>query len=96
MGKILNVLLVGCVLAFVGCGGQPPSSSSSEESEAPATEKQKVGTCDCSGYWYCPTDGWEYWYDPPQCGGGPTVVSAGSACNSHCPANCINAGWQCS
>jgi hypothetical protein len=90
MRKLLHVVLVGCVLAVAGCGGE---SGTAEKSEQIGEQPQKLG-CECSGYWYCPDPYVEYWYDPPGCGYW-TAVSAGNACNTNCSYPCVNAGWQC-
>ncbi|HMI87088.1 MAG TPA: hypothetical protein VK550_23495 [Polyangiaceae bacterium] len=100
MGKLLKVSLVGFVLAIAGCGGEAPAAPSGNEAPAApsggdvGSDQQKSQTCECSAYWYCPTDGMEFWYDPPGCGF-VTYTTAHNQCEFHCPAACINAGWQC-
>lgn len=88
----MNGMLAGVVaaLGLVACG---PASVGEEKGD------ENLGSAEAricaSGYYYCPTDGAEFWYESLACP--PPIVKPATAqleCKEYCPETCINAGWQ--
>jgi hypothetical protein len=97
MGKLLNVVLVGSVgfvLSVAGCGGEAPAGPKTEAVGDVGSEPQQVLTCECAAYYYCSTDGTQFWYEAAGCGW-PGALVAQQQCNNYCPGPCNYGGWVC-
>ncbi|QSQ14578.1 MULTISPECIES: hypothetical protein [Myxococcus] len=88
----INGVLAGVVaaLGLVACG---PASVGEEKSE------ENLGSSEAAicgpGYFYCPTDLAEFWYESLRCP--PPIVKPATAqanCEAYCDVTCIDAGWQ--
>jgi hypothetical protein len=102
MKRWLGLILMGSVVALVGCGSAPPAPeegmpAQSENAADPniGQQSQKTIICDgsCAGFYYCPTDGTPFYFDPPTCG--VTITTARIQCRGYCGARACVYGGGC-
>jgi hypothetical protein len=96
MKRWLGLILIGSIAALVGCGSAPLAS---EEGSPAQSEDQNIGqqsqkiVCDgsCAGFYYCPTDGTPFYFDPPTCG--ISLTTARIQCRNYCGTrSCVYGG----
>ena len=97
MKRWLSLILMASTVAFVGCGSAPQAPdeatpAQNENAEDAIGEQSQKIVCDgsCAGFYYCPTDGTPFYFDPPTCG--VTVTQARTWCARYCGRTCTYGG----